>query len=183
MERDESEMINNEDHSEIRFSIQDYDDIFSDFDPRPVSQRGLSEDFLSEAKKASIVKGRDKVDFIFLVPRSKRDLKKESRIRDRLNKYFKRHLELLGVEKSKLVRQGVFFTVFGTILMLIATFLFFKFQSRNLIASFFTVFLEPASWFLFWEGLGMLVFEVKKVNPNIHFHKKMAKANIQFVSA
>ena len=46
--------------SEISLSLDNYDDIFSDFDPRPFSQRALSDDFLIEAKKAS----RDKVSGI-----------------------------------------------------------------------------------------------------------------------
>lgn len=37
--------------SEISIWLDNYDDIFSDFDPRPYSQRSLSDDFLAEAKK------------------------------------------------------------------------------------------------------------------------------------
>ena len=36
--------------SEISLILDTYDDMFSSFDPRPYSQRALSEDFLSEAK-------------------------------------------------------------------------------------------------------------------------------------
>ena len=47
--------------SEISLIIDTYDDIFSDFDPRPYSQRALSDDFLLEARKAS----KDKVSGTF----------------------------------------------------------------------------------------------------------------------
>ena len=34
--------------SEISLLLDSYDDIFSDFDPRPYNQRALSQDFLAE---------------------------------------------------------------------------------------------------------------------------------------
>ena len=37
--------------TQISLWLDDYADIFSDFDPRPFSQRALSDDFLNEAKK------------------------------------------------------------------------------------------------------------------------------------
>jgi len=173
---------NIEDISEIRLAISSYDDIFSDFDPREVSKRGLSEDFLSEIRRASKVKETEKIDFVFLVPRKNRNLKEESRIEERLKKYFKRHSGILEIEKSKTIKSGINFIILGIILMFIATFLIFKFKNDNLIASFFVILFEPAGWFLFWEGLHELLFDSKNVNPNIEFHKKMASASINFVS-
>src|SRR5690349_704077 len=37
--------------SELSIWLDTYDDIFSDFDPRPLNERALSDDFLSEARK------------------------------------------------------------------------------------------------------------------------------------
>src|SRR3989344_7897846 len=155
----EVKIRNIEEKSEIRFAISGYDDLFSDFDARPISERGLSEDFLSEAKRAGAVKEGERLDFIFLVSKNKRDLKKESTIKDRLERHFKKHFDLSRSEKNKAIKQGIFFTILGAILMLLATFLFFKFKNESLLASFFTILLEPASWFLFWEGLDHAIFD------------------------
>src|SRR3989338_9868893 len=179
---EETKTLPLEESSEIRFAISGYDDLFSDFDARPVSERGLSEDFLSEAKRASAVKEGERLDFIFLISKNKRDLKKEVTIKDRLERHFKKHFGLSKNEKSKAIKQGVFFTILGVVLMLLATFLFFKFKNESLLASFFTILLEPASWFLFWEGLDQLIFESKKIEPNLDFYRKMSHANIKFVS-
>jgi len=178
----EVKIRNIEEKSEIRFAISGYDDLFSDFDARPVSERGLSEDFLSEAKRAGAVKEGEKLDFIFLISKNKRDLKKEVTIKDRLERHFKKHFGLSKNEKSKAIKQGVFFTILGVVLMLLATFLFFKFKNESLLASFFTILLEPASWFLFWEGLDHAIFESRNINSNLFFYKKMSSANIKFVS-
>jgi hypothetical protein len=182
MEEGIAEITNSEETSEIRFAIRTYDDIFSDFDPREISKRGLSEDFISEAKRASAVKEAKKIDFIFLVPKKVRDLKEEKKIEDRLKKYFKKHSDLLQMEKNKTIKHGIYFIILGIILMFIATFLIFKFKNENLITSFLVILFEPAGWFLFWEGLHEVLFDSRKVNPNIEFHKKMANTSIKFVS-
>ena len=173
---------NIEESSEIRFAITGYGDIFSDFDPRPISERGLSEDFLSEAKRASAVKETERVNFIFLVPKNERDLKKEAKIKKRLENHLRKHFNLLKKEKNQRIKRGVFFAIFGVVLMFLATFLFFKFKNESLLASFFTILLEPASWFLFWEGLDHAIFGSKRINPSLIFNQKMSNATIKFVS-
>lgn len=178
----EEKIKNIEEVSEIRFVVSGYDDIFSDFDARPFSERGLSEDFLSETKRASAVKGGEKLNFIFLISKNKRDLKKETTIKGRLERHFKKHFGLLKNEKSKAIKQGVFFTILGMALMILATFLFFKFKNESILASFFTILLEPASWFLFWEGLDHAIFDSKKISGDLLFYQKMSTANIKFVS-
>jgi len=168
--------------SEVRFAINEYDDIFSDFDPRPLPLKGFSEDFLEEAKRACIVK-EENMDFIFMMPKADRNLKEEARIENRLKQYFRKHLAMLEKEKKQVIKKGLSFTIVGVILMFAATYLFFKFQNASFAASFFTIMLEPASWFLFWEGLDLVIFEAKKVEPNLDFHRKMANAKIKFTSA
>ena len=167
--------------SEVRFAINEYDDIFSDFDPRPLPLKGFSEDFLEEAKRACIVKEAN-MDFIFMMPKAERNLKEEARIENRLKQYFKKHLAMLEKEKKKTIRSGLSFTAIGIVLMLAATYSFFTFRNESLWASFLTILLEPASWFMFWEGLNLAVFEAKKIGPDLDFHRKMANAKIKFTS-
>ena len=168
--------------SEIRVSVNNYDDVFSDFDPRPLHERGLSEDFLLEIKKASLVKKSNEINFIILAPKKERDLNKEIKITQRLRSYFKKHFGILEEEKNKMIKEGIWFTISGIILMIIATYLLFKFKNQNLVASFFTILFEPAGWFIFWHGLDYIIFEPKKINPDIDFHEKMTNAKIMFVS-
>jgi hypothetical protein len=171
-----------EETSEVRVAIRKYDDIFSDFDPRETSKRGLSEDFISEAKRASMVKLAGKIDFIFMIPKKERILKEEITVEKRLKEYFKKHFDILHKEKHKTIRYGIYLIILGIIFMFFATLLIFKFKNENLVASFFIILFEPGGWFLFWRGLEEVLFDSKKVDPNIEFHKKMANASIKFVS-
>ena len=167
--------------SEVRFAINEYEDIFSDFDPRPVPLKGFSDDFLEEAKRACVVKEKD-IDFIFMMPKAERNIMEEAKIVNRLKQYFKKHLAIIEKDRKKVIKQGVWFTISGIVLMFIATYIFFRFKDESFAASFFTILLEPGGWFLFWEGLDLIIFEAKKVDPNLDFHQKMAGAKIKFVS-
>jgi hypothetical protein len=182
MEEAAEENHYSEETSEVKVAVRTYEDIFSDFDHRPIAQRGLSEDFLSEAKRGSMVKTAGKIDFIFMVPKKERALKEEITIEKRLKEYFKKHSEILKKEKSNVLKQAIFFIILGVIFMFFATLLIFKFKNENLFASFFIILFEPGGWFLLWRGLEEVLFESKKANPNIEFHKKMANASIKFVS-
>jgi hypothetical protein len=166
---------------EIGLWIENYEYIFSDFDPRPISQRGLSEDFIEEVKKASIVKDYDSLELKFLVSSKKRNHNEEFIIKKRLKGYFRKHALEFREEYKKLIRQGSLFILFGIIFMVITTFFLINNEASNYIITFLAVLLEPAGWFLFWEGLDLVIFESKKKKPNKEFYTKMANARITFV--
>ncbi len=167
----------------VEFEIGSYNDIFSDFDPRPFPVRGFSEDFLSEAKRAVISRNTDKISFVITLPKKERNPREETEITNRLRKHFKDRHNILEKEQKKILKKGWFFTITGIVLMIIATYFFFKFQDGTLIASFLTILLEPASWFLFWEGLDLVIFESKTSNPSLEFSRRMFNAEILFASA
>ncbi len=168
--------------SEISLWLYSYEDIFSDFDPRPYSQRALSEDFLNESKKITKEKSFSQLELKFAIPGKLRDYEKEKLIKKRLKDHFKRHLEQSKKEFRKTVSFGLSFSFLGIILMFLATFMFFKFYKSTLWTSFLITFLEPAGWFFFWEGLNVAIFEARKVKENVEFNEKMSKAEISFTS-
>lgn len=167
--------------SEIGVWIDNYDDIFSDFDPRPYSQRSISQDLLNEAKKASRDKASGEIELKFLVPKKERNLKNENLIKRRLKDHFKKHITQLKIEHRKIIKEGLFFLFLGILFMTITGIFLIKNTPTKLIV-FLSVFLEPGGWFLFWEGLYLIVFEKRKKNPDLEFYRKMNKADIIFVS-
>ncbi|HLC58309.1 MAG TPA: hypothetical protein VJI68_00450 [Candidatus Nanoarchaeia archaeon] len=165
--------------SEISLILDTYEDIFSDFDPRPFTERALSDDFLLEAKKAA----RDKnnhVQLNFLIPKNKRDLNEEKLIKQRLKQHFEKHYSNLERDKNKMLKRGIMFIAAGVILMLFASLVLLK-EKGGFLSAFLIILLEPGGWFLFWEGLYQVIFESKKMNPNLHFYGKMKNAEVSFL--
>jgi hypothetical protein len=169
--------------SEISLWLDGYDDIFSDFDPRPYSQRGLSVDFLDEAKRAAVrMATSGSFQLKFLVPISQRNIAHENTIKKRLREYFKRHHDILEKEIVGIIHKGVIFAIIGLVLMFLGSLILFKYPQKTLFIDFLIILLQPAGWFFFWEGLGLIIFESKERKPEMEFYDKMNKAEIKFMS-
>jgi len=167
--------------SDISLWLDSYNDIFSSFDPRPYSERALSVDFLGEAKRASVDKDEGKIELRLLMPPKKRNRQEEGVIKKRLRDHFKKHHEMLHRENRQLVKNGLFFAAMGVVLMFIASYMLFK-NSETFLISFLIVLLEPAGWFLFWEGLWQVIYQPRERRPELQFYEKMSKCDIQFLS-
>lgn len=162
------------DNSEIVLKLERYEDIFSDFDMRPYARRAMSVDFIDELRRASFEKQDEGIELILNMPASKRNEANEAKIKERLKGYFKKHYLLLSGQRRGVVRRGTAMVAMGVIFMFVATFIHFENASQNLLLSFAVVLLEPASWFLVWEGLNQIFFSSKEANTQINFFKKMS---------
>lgn len=166
--------------SAISLQMDSYDGIFSDFDPRSYSQRSISDDFLLEAKKASKDKPSGQIELHLLIPKQHRNSAHEITIRKRLKDHFKRHLDIVKKEVKGVLKMGVGFVLFGILVMFLATYVLFKFPEENFFTHFMVIMLEPAGWFLFWEGLNLVVFKTKEKRPELTFQEKMSKVDVVF---
>lgn len=166
-----------EETTEISLRLEQYDDIFSDFDIRPYSKRALSVDFIDEIKRAVVDKEDSGIELILHSPESERNEGHEIVIKERLAAHFKRHFNLLLKEKNKIMKMGISMVVMGIIFMIAATLIVFKDPTESLFFSFLLVFLEPAAWFLLWEGMDQVIFNSKEIDPDLNFYRKMSNAH------
>ena len=166
---------------EISLWLDDYNDLFSDFDPRLYSQRTLSQDFLSELERSIKEIEPDHFTLNLLMPKNLRKLDDETIIKRRLKEHFKKHALLLQKEHNKLVIKGTILTVIGFVLMAAATYLY-HYTTANLIYSFLTILFEPAGWFTVWYGLDHVFYFRKAKRPEFEFYTKMSTAEIKFNS-
>ena len=162
----------------ISLVIDSYNDLFSDFDPRPSSERALSDDFLLECKKAAEVKEIG-LELRMLVPVAKRKIFEESVIKKRLKYYFQKHFKEKENEIKKIKSEGLLWFLLGSVIMLITTALY---NYPGFFFHFLFVIGQPAGWFTFWEGLGKIFITAKEKIPEYEFYKKMNSARIIFLS-
>ncbi len=165
---------------EISLLLDSYDDIFSDFDPRPFSNRALSDDFLIEAKKAARDK-EDSLELRFLIPKNKRNFEHEILIKKRLRDHFKKHAGMIEKEIKGISRKGKIMAAAGILMIMIATYLL-SLGSDNIFIHFLIVLLEPGGWFTAWTGLDEIYYTAKSRKPDFEFYDKMNKADIHFIT-
>ena len=78
-------------HGNISLILDSYNDIFSSFDPRPYNEKALSDDFLIECKRAARDKDDHGFELILSVPKLKRNVNDEFKIKKRLREHFHKH--------------------------------------------------------------------------------------------
>jgi len=162
----------------ISLILDNYDDLFSDFDPRPFSERALSDDFLQECKRASRDKNYE-FELNMLVPKTKRNSEHEALIKKRLKSHFQKHAKVSQKEVKKVKIEGFIWFLVGALIMLGATFLY---GLEGFFFTFLLVISEPAGWFMFWEGLDKVFMYSKEKKPEADFYSKMAEAKLVFSS-
>ncbi|MFN3527696.1 MAG: hypothetical protein ACK4YO_01165 [Candidatus Altarchaeaceae archaeon] len=161
--------------------IDSYDDIFSDFDPRPYTERRLSDDFLYELRKEIKFKTSGKFELTILVQKNLRNFDDEEKIKERIIKHFNDSFNQTKKDIKKIFNDGLKFVFIGICLMFIASYLLWNYPQNNFIINFLIFLLEPASWFSFWEGLRQIVFETKDKRKELEFYNKMCEMDIKFL--
>lgn len=167
---------------EVSLILDTYDDIFSDFDPRPYSHRTLSQDLLVEAKYATVSK-EGTLELRFLIPKEKRLIEVETMIKKRLREHFLKHFHEKTVELVDIRKHGFFLIALGVLMMFLAIVFYSDLLPlHKIIKNIFIVLTEPAGWFLFWIGGEKIVYERREKLPEYMFYKKMSVAHISFIS-
>ncbi|MFA6268310.1 MAG: hypothetical protein WCW13_00495 [archaeon] len=173
--------------SEISVVIRSYDDIFSDFDPRTFDKRALSDDFLSEIKRASVEKKNGVIDLTFLTPLEIKKPDLEIIIKKRLRDHFKKHYEQLEKEIFLRKKNGGMLVFGGVALSVIAVIFFRPLEGVpqdlfQLLKGILFLLAEPAAWFTIWTGFDWMFTSWKVLENDHDFYKKMSKSEINFTS-
>jgi len=167
--------------AEISLWLDTYEDIFSDFDPRPFTQRALSVDFLDEIKRASRDKVSGQIELRFMIPKDLRKESDENQIKKRLKEHFKKHADETNKEVKKTIGKGIFIAALGFAFMFIAV-IIHSYMLKEMLKVILTTLLEPAGWFLMFYGLDRVFYGTQSRKPDSDFYNKMSKAEVSFVT-
>jgi hypothetical protein len=107
--------------------LERYSDIFSDFDPRPYTERTISDDFIDEVKKrclpsnkSTILDSKDRNVLHLMMPEHKRDLDVEDqicvRIRDLFERFYQHHRKRLRAARIR----GLIWVIVGAIVRFVS---------------------------------------------------------------
>ena len=165
---------------EIDIIIDTWDDVFSDFDPRPLSDRTLSEDFIIELRQR--FRETNKGDFIVTIcaPESLRDKKNEQIIAKRLKRHFL-HRSLLRRKANTHIRmRGIVFVLCGICFLTFLTLAAYYKWFSDLTVNVLSIVVMPLGWFGIWEGFSKLVDISPAYIQEEQFYTKLAKAQYKF---
>jgi hypothetical protein len=167
--------------SELSIWIDDYDDIFSDFDSRPIKERSLSDDFLAEVRKMVREKPTGDVSLKLLIPADKRKKEIEVVAIKNLHSHFHHAAATIRKEMIKTRRRGIMLTGMGFLLMIAAAYIV-SISNRSFFFIAMQIVLEPSGWFMVWTGMDNIFYNYRERKPNFEFNTKMGHAEIVFVT-
>jgi len=167
---------------DISITLDTYDDIFSDFDPRPYSQREMSEDFLKEISRRYMESKHGRFEVHFTIPSAVRDLKAEALIKKRLRDHFtfmvKRESDTIQKTKSR----GYLYMLIGFLILLADTYFYFYLSYESLFYHLITILLVPAGWYGMFTGIGKVIDEPYDASERKKLHEKFERADFSFIS-
>jgi len=168
-------------HVNVSLVLENYEDLFSDFDPRGYGERALSQDFLDECRRSIRDHHEKELALNFLVPTHMRNETDEANIRHRLKSHFQKHAREKLNEVRGIKVRGVRFFIAGAFFMMIAAYLY-GLEGGGLGCRLLLVIFEPAGWFSFWTGLDQIFFTANDKMPDAEFYRKAAGMQITFSS-
>ncbi|MFA6329052.1 MAG: hypothetical protein WCX64_00010 [Candidatus Micrarchaeia archaeon] len=166
--------------SEISIILDTYDDIFSDFDPRPYDVRSLSDDFLLEVKKATRQKG-SKIELKVMMPEALRKPEEEAIIKKRVKAHYRNTVEQINRDVLKMRKKGGLFILVGVVILTLVV-LMLSIVPAGLMQTFFLFLFEPAGWFTLWNGFDYLFIQPSSRYEERDFYHKMSNSDISFIS-
>lgn len=162
----------------VQIWLDSYDDMFSDFDPRPYSKRMWSDDFIVQIRK--VIKDHSKKVSVLriLLPVKEKQETVEGVLIKRLSKFFEQRGAEISQSRKETINKGILYILMGIVVMLTTEYLSYinkdNFSWHLLLRVF-----EPLGWFLLWMGLDIIVDSRKSIH-DISFFSKLASARIEF---
>jgi len=165
---------------EVVIAIDTWDDIFSDFDPRPLSERVLSEDFIIELKQR--YRETSKGDFIVTIcaPRFLEDKRSERTVSKRLKRHFLHRALMRKKENLRVQVRGIVFVLCGIIFLTFLTMIAYYKLFSDLAISIISIVVMPLGWFGIWEGFSKIVDPTVASIQEEKFYIKLSNAQYRF---
>lgn len=162
--------------------LDDYDDIYSDFDSRNYLKRRVSADFINELQN-SLKNRTEKInDLVLMLPQEKRKTDSEKIIIQNLNNYFIHQFNFYNRKYKMDIKKGIILFTIALLLMIANSFISFQLHN-NLSSAIIRIVLEPSGWFLAWISFDILYYDLKELIKEKYFFHELSEMKIYFQSS
>lgn len=170
----------NDSLKEISIILDVWDDIFSDFDPRPLNERALSEDFINELKKRYRETAKGDLLISFFAPQNLKDEQSETMVIHRLRRYFKDRASQKRHDIRRMWARGGAFVLFGLASLSSITLVSYFHVVADFTERLLEILFVPLGWFGIWEGFLQLVNASPRFAQDEKLYRKLAAAEYHF---
>ncbi len=160
---------------EVVIALDDYEDIFDDFDIRPYGTRNISADFLHEVlSRIKNIPTPSKL--ILTLPKYKRVKKDEKKIAQRLKLFFKERAAFFKERREALLKKALIFIVIGLIFSYVGYVVYAGEEALQFVAELFFV----GTYFFVWNGFSYMFFSSRRLEEKNRIYAALEQLEIVF---
>lgn len=187
MKRDSFSEIYKIDESTDRYMIEialdQYTDIFNEWDPAPFKRRELNPDLkLYLEEYSDEIPSKYAIELCFAVPAGMRDERVEEESRIGLKNSFISKRYFLGKEIKKSNTRMLLFVVIGLVLLWVAKTAASRFAEADASSILFEG-LAITGWVFLWEAVSLFFFTNRELYHRYQTHKRLQNAPVMFQEA
>lgn len=164
----------------IDINLDNYRDVYSDWDYAPLTNRDLDEDLLKYIMSCSYeISKKHKLIVNFYLHKNIYDPKRESRSIEGINNYFAYKIREIKTERFILARSTFLFLLIGIMLLILGIFLegiiekefFRRLTSEGLFIG---------AWVAMWEMFSIWFFKINELTLKLKHYKRLQVSTISY---
>jgi hypothetical protein len=159
---------------EIVITLESYNDIFDDFDPRPFNERSLSADFINVLnERIKKVDFSRHINLILTMPKEQRSEKEERIIEKKLKDHFVTSSGYWKNRGKDMIGTSILYILGGLVIYIGGG------MMDSYLHAIRQYLLIPA-WFLTWRALEIMIIDYPKAGSKKQFYDYISNARIEF---
>ncbi len=164
---------NSKDDLILDIQLDNYRDVYSDWDFAPFQNRDLDDDFVEYLLESSLeIPLRYKFKVVFFLPNEIKNKKREHRSTEGIRHYFEYEYNRNRRKIFRMLRDTFGFFITGSLLIVLAVFLE-TFTVDHVLMKVVTEGLYIGGWVMMWEMFSAWFFDVKKLRKILKHYKRL----------
>lgn len=164
----------------VDIELNDYRDVYSEWDYSPFINRDLDEDLLEYLMECSLeISGKHRMIVNFFLPEFLYDKQREERSREGIRHYFSYRERKTKNGRWTLIRNSIILGLIGTFFLI--TSYFIEFYIQEMVAlKLLSEGLMIGAWVAIWEIFSIVFFQVNEINTKLKHYKILKDLPIMY---
>ncbi len=164
----------------IEVALDNYEDMFNEWDPAPFKRRDIDPDFYAFFKECSEeLSLKRKIALVFFIPKAEIDLEKQQKCTEGLRNFFEFNHYLSGKELRNSWRSALKYFFIGIVFLSIAV-VFENAFEKTVLSGILGQGLFIGGWVFVWESLRLLAFRNAELRHDLREWERFLDAPIIF---
>lgn len=164
----------------IEISLDDYDDVYDEWDPAPFKKRFIEEEFDDFIVSSSEdIPMKYNLNIVLYLPENKKDRNKETAVDSAYRNYYGYMIEKINKNKIKLRKRTVFYFVLATLFL--SPVFFFQYETANIVFNVIKEGILIGGWVFLWEFFTNLFIKSREINNQDKLYRRLYQSEIRFI--